>query len=595
MGRPSGPVPGPAPSDKEQMVASIIEADLPPVNVDGMDSPAMLLMEFQRDAKSHFTAEVASVLVEILLQVEEEVWHEVALEPLNWRPNVLERREVIERAFNLQLRETVQAVRPMWMTRRDAVSVIQHADNHRRGVVRFTGLQQPKSGYRPQQLRLMAVSTKEELAEVVEDRRLEIITALSDGYMRVRVAVLRTWIHFCVEGRGVSPWRTHWPEDWSDDALMADYLTVLSLRYTDFGVVEASLSHVTEFHKGFLRVVPPPLQIARWTLAKIKRLLAMEFPLGRRVRPGLLIKHVQAICSKLLSLVTGGELPLGRRQLYVNCGAAIAATHAPALRTGETCPGDSWNPVDYWSRATIAAMLDAGQLARPDVDSVLIKAMTRKTVYMSPVAREKANLPILYDAKASHAAAFAVWGPLLRKFDPCSPEEARFAPAFREGGPYSGALSTSQLREILRAIAQTEVPDFADFEYGMHSLRIGREAELRCADVRPELINDITSHTTIGGRAPYSRAERTELVQASRSADAVVVKPVETAVRFGADCSATRPQVFISPEGDVVSGSIASSARSEGSLEEQWPARRSGTAGPLLVDFFLPRKRRKPS
>ncbi len=29
----------------------------------------------------------------------------------------------------------------------------------------------------------MAVSPKEELAEVVEDGRLEIITALSDGYM----------------------------------------------------------------------------------------------------------------------------------------------------------------------------------------------------------------------------------------------------------------------------------------------------------------------------------------------------------------------------------------------------------------------------
>ena len=102
--------------------------------------------------------------------------------------------------------------------------MIRHVDNHRRGVVEFVGLQQPSSGYRPQQMRLLAVSSKEQLAEVVEDRRLEIITALSDGYMRVRVAVLRTWIHYCVEGRGVSPWRTHWPEDWSDDALMADYL-----------------------------------------------------------------------------------------------------------------------------------------------------------------------------------------------------------------------------------------------------------------------------------------------------------------------------------------------------------------------------------
>ena len=36
-----------------------------------MDSPAMLLMEFQREARSHFTAEVASVLVDVLLRVEQ--------------------------------------------------------------------------------------------------------------------------------------------------------------------------------------------------------------------------------------------------------------------------------------------------------------------------------------------------------------------------------------------------------------------------------------------------------------------------------------------------------------------------------------------
>ncbi len=62
----------------------------------------------------------------------------------------------------------------------------------------------------------------------------------------------------------------------------------------------------------------------------------------------------------------------------------------------------------------------------------------------------------------------------------------------------------------------TEIGNFDRFDYGMHSLRIGREAELRGANVRPELINDITSHTTIGGRAPYSRAERLELVKANR-------------------------------------------------------------------------------
>ena len=35
-------------------------------------------------------------------------------------------------------------------------------------------------------------------------------------------------------------------------------------------------------------------------------------------------------------------------------------------------------------------MLDAEVLARPDVDYVLIQAMKRKTVHMSPVARDKA-------------------------------------------------------------------------------------------------------------------------------------------------------------------------------------------------------------
>eukprot|EP01048_Picozoa_sp_COSAG05_P036239 COSAG05_NODE_16210_length_351_cov_0.789683_1_plen_74_part_10 len=74
----------------------------------------------------------------------------------------------------------------------------------------------------------------------------------------------------------------------------------------------------------------------------------------------------------------------------------------------------------------------------------------------------------------------------------------------------------------MKAVAAKVVPGFDAFDYGMHSLRIGREAELRCAKVRPELINDITSHTTIGGRAPYSRQERVELLQANRLADGAV-------------------------------------------------------------------------
>ena len=578
-------------TNEDDRLAGILEADLPPLPQVGLSSAAMTLMEFQREARSCFTMEVASVLVDVLLAVERGHCPGSGKElvtPFVWRPKVALRRNVIERTFRLMIREEVQAVRPPWLTRRDSASIVRHVENHRKDVVEFSKLQQPKSGYRPQQLRLLGVRTKAELAEVIEDRRMEIVTALSDGYLRVRVAVLRTWIQFCVEGRGESPWRTHWPVDSGDDQMMADYLVVLSLRYTDFGVVEASLMHIVEFHQGFLRVPPPSFHVARWTLSKIKRILAIEFPLGRTVRPGLLMEHVQSICAKLRELVLDESVSLERRRFYVNVGSAISATRSPALRTGETCPGDGWNAADYWSRMTVSGMLDADVLARPDVDSVLIRAMKRKTVYMSSVAREKANLPILYDAKASHVAAFAVWGPLLQRFDPCSPEEAPFAPAFREGGPYSDALSTAQLRETMRAIAMTEVPGFADFDYGMHSLRIGREAELRGADVRPELINDITSHTTVGGRAPYSRVERSELLKANRLADEVVVKPLETAVRFGADRAGPGQNVFLSPDGEVV-GAVAAEARS--SVPVVKLTKRERTAGPMLVDFFKKPKR----
>ena len=66
-------------------------------------------------------------------------------------------------------------------------------------------------------------------------------------------------------------------------------------------------------------------------------------------------------------------------------------------------------------------------------------------------------------------------------------------------------------------------------------------------------------------------------------------------MRFAADCSAPQQEVFLSPGGDVVTSSVASSTGIDGSSGEQQPARRSGTSGPLLVDFFVPSKRRKSS
>jgi hypothetical protein len=401
----------------------------------------------------------------------------------------------------------------------------------------------------------MDISSKEECEEVVQNRRIQICTTLSDGYMRQRVSALRTWQHTCIECKGESPWRLHWPQDRGDDELMTAHLTLLSMRYTDFGPIEASKMHVIEFHAGFLKVTPPPFPLAEWTMSKIKRTIAQENPEGRKVRPGLLMAHVQAICADLWQLSNDSQVPLMERKFYVNCGSAIAATYSPALRTGESCPGTAWNSYDYWSRETIGGMMDEASLNAGECDGVIIQAMKRKTIHMSAVARQKANQPIVYDAKASHSAAFAKWGPLLQRIDPCAASESSETPAFREGGRYSLALSTETLREVLRAAAQRcNIADWADFDYGAHSLRIGRENAFRAANIEASVINDITSHTTTAGRQPYSRMQITDLVQASRKADQAVVKTLESVVTFGSNRGAKRAHVYTGVSGAVAAG-----------------------------------------
>ena len=162
----------------------------------------------------------------------------------------------------------------------------------------------------------------------------------------------------------------------------------------------AAQLHGRKTHKGYLRVCPPEMPLAKWTLSKIKRLLVTENPGGRKIRPGLDRIQVQLICGDLLKMICSSSTGMSDKRFLVNCGGAISATHAPALRTGETCPGDHWNALEYWSRVTVDSMMDEQYLARADVEAVLIQPMKRKTVLMSPAAREKANLPILYDAKA---------------------------------------------------------------------------------------------------------------------------------------------------------------------------------------------------
>ena len=81
-----------------------------------------------------------------------------------------------------------------------------------------------------------------------------------------------------------------------------------------------------------------------------------------------------------------------------------------------------------------------------------------------------------------------------------------------------------------------------------------------------------------------ARLPRPSVETDPRLADRVVVKPLETAVRFESDRSAARADVFLSSEGDVLE---TSEARDRCSREQ--PDKRARTSGPIARDFFNPK------
>ena len=67
--------------------------------------------------------------------------------------------------------------------------------------------------------------------------------------------------------------------------------------------------------------------------------------------------------------------------------------------------------------------------------------------------------------------------------------------------------TTSMLREVMRSVAERVLgKEWSAFDYGMHSLRIGRENGLRAADVRP---------ASSRGLGPRSSADRHPSCRAS--------------------------------------------------------------------------------
>jgi hypothetical protein len=122
-----------------------------------------------------------------------------------------------------------------------------HADNARRDIISKPRLHRQDGEWREEQRSLMAADTPAKMRSLLDQRRHQVSASLSTNYLRVRVAVIAMFVAFTMECLHQWPFFTHWPEDRGEDAILLDFVTYLSIRYTSFACVKAAFGHVIEF------------------------------------------------------------------------------------------------------------------------------------------------------------------------------------------------------------------------------------------------------------------------------------------------------------------------------------------------------------
>ena len=278
--------------------------------------------------------------------------------------------------------------------------------------------------------------------------------------------------------------------------------------------------------------------------------MAKEQPEGRKRRPGLPGKFVNRALHFVRTMVDSVAPGSCMQKLYVNVGAALAFAFEQCMRVGNVCPGDAFRSDWHLSRETINRLLQPVTSLRQH-DWLVIQAPVTKTTFTSAASRERATRPRIIDTQCRKWYGTVNWGELLLAFDPLGSDElAGDVPAFRVGGPRSPALSYQQACRILKLAAVDTVPRWRDFDYGGHSLRIGRINDLRavqtvhgCSAATEEQINGISMHTASAGRRAYDRAAVEEDLKLMRMAEDVEYTAVETVQKFPQDRGAARPVI----------------------------------------------------
>ena len=240
---------------------------------------------------------------------------------------------------SLRVMVTASAPPGVGATNAEAKRLAQHSEQHRRGKVTPYAMSKKNGEFTEWQRKHQGASTPEEMRAVWVARRTDVLTHLSDTYMKARCGALRRWIWVAVEVYGTTPWRTHWPLSTDEDqCMMLDFVTDAAIRYKNKVSVEASKIHIEQFHADH-HWMAPKFPLTDHYIRKMGRALRTEFPEGRAEQAAYTPADMTIHCRELRILRDQKSSQWEQADVHERL-MAMTAVYESAGRAGNYCRKD---------------------------------------------------------------------------------------------------------------------------------------------------------------------------------------------------------------------------------------------------------------
>ena len=137
---------------------------------------------------------------------------------------------------------------------------------------------------------------------------------------------------FCLEVAEVNPIRK-WTGSCDDfeDGLIEAFVLTCSCRFVTWGSINQARMHVVEFLRWTTGVVPPELPKTMYTMQKLKKLMAVERPEGRKLRTGFTVSEITAMFDVAWAAVDKENDGVQKAQL-ANMTAALGFIYERGLQ-----------------------------------------------------------------------------------------------------------------------------------------------------------------------------------------------------------------------------------------------------------------------